>query len=43
MIDEGIVNGKYIETSDIRHVDLKSFQDFRHGNFKPTSSFPRFC
>ena len=34
IIDEGIANGKYIETSDITHADLKQFQDFFYSNFK---------
>ena len=28
MIDKGIENGKYIETSDTTHVDLEQFPDF---------------
>ena len=34
MNDEKIANGKYIETSDTAHVDLKRFQDFLYENFK---------
>ena len=28
MIDEGIANRKYIETSDATQIDIKRFQDF---------------
>ena len=34
MIDEGIAGGKYIETSDTTHTDLKRFQDFFYRHFK---------
>lgn len=34
IIDEGIANGKCIETSDTTHVGLKCFQDFLDRNFK---------
>ena len=38
MIEEGITNGKYIETDDNTLTDLKSFQNFLTQNFK--SSLP---
>ena len=34
MIQEGIRNGKYIETEDNTLKDLKSFQDFLNRIFK---------
>ena len=34
MIDEGIASGKYVETSDTTHTDLKRFQDFLYRHFK---------
>ena len=34
MIDEGIANGKHIETSDTTHVDLKYFQDLLYRSLK---------
>lgn len=34
MIDGGITNRKYKETSDIKCVDLKGFQYFLYRNFK---------
>ena len=38
MIEEGITNGKYVETNDNTLKDLKSFQNFLTRNFK--SSLP---
>ena len=32
MINEGIAEGKYIETVDNTHKDLKRFQDFLYRN-----------
>ena len=43
MIDEGIANRKYIETSDITHVDLKRFQDFLYRNFKDKKFYDDMC
>ena len=34
MIDEGIASGKYVETIDTTHTDLKRFQDFHYRHFK---------
>ena len=34
MVDEGIANGKCIETNDTRHVDLKGLQGFLYRNKK---------
>ena len=34
MIDEGIASGKYVETNDTTHADLKRFQDFLYRHFK---------
>ena len=34
MIDEGIASGKYVETIDTTHTDLKRFQDFLYRHFK---------
>ena len=34
MIDEGIADGKYVETSDTTYTDLKCFQDFIYRHFK---------
>ena len=39
MNDEGTAHGKYIETSDTTHVDLKRFQDFLYRNFKNKKSY----
>ena len=39
MNDEGIAHGKYIETSDTTHIDLKRFQDFLYRNFKNKKSY----
>ena len=33
MNNEGIAEGKYIETVDNSHKDLKRFQDFLYCNF----------
>ena len=33
-IDEGIASGKYVETSDTTHTDLKDFQGFFYRHFK---------
>ena len=33
MIEDGIINGKYVETINSRHQDLKRFQDFLYRNF----------
>ena len=40
MIDEGIVRGKYAETSDTTHADLKHFQDFLYDEIRPVSNLP---
>jgi len=51
MIEEGITNGKYVETDDNTLTNLKSFQNFLTQNFKsslpldkikPTSNQPAF-
>ena len=34
IVDEGIANEKYKETSDTTHVDFKRFKDFLYRNFK---------
>ena len=36
MIDEGISKGKYVETVDGTHKDLKHFQDFIYRHFYKT-------
>ena len=33
MIEDGIINGKYVETITSKHQDLKRFQDFLYRNF----------
>ena len=33
MIEDGIINGKYVETINSKHQDLKRFQDFLYRNF----------
>ena len=39
MIDEGISKGKYVETVDSTHKDLKQFQDFLYRHFYRTKYF----
>ena len=36
MISEGILKGKYLETADSAHKDLKHFQDFLYGHLHKT-------
>ena len=40
MIDEGIVRGKFPETNDTTHADLKHFQDFLYDEIRPVSNLP---
>ena len=39
MIDDGISLGKYVETADNTHQDLKHFQSFLHRHFYKTECY----
>ena len=39
MINEGILKGKYVETADRTHKDLKHFQDFLCRHFYKTKYY----
>ena len=39
MIEDGIINGKYVETKESKPQDLKRFQDFLSRNFYGTKCY----
>ena len=43
MIDEGSASGKYVETGDVTHTDLKRFQDFLYRHFKNKKCYEERC
>ena len=43
IIEEGMQQGKYIETIDTTQSDLKHFQDFLYRHFKIPEHYDQMC